>query len=168
MTTASPLIRPGLFADLPALTALYNRYIETTPITFDLEPFTESQREPWFRQFAVQGRYRLLVAAEDGEPVGYASSTPFKARGAYATSVECTVYLSPQACGKGLGRRLYRQLFEALADEDIHRAYGLVTLPNPKSERLHESLNFRAVGLFSEVGRKFDRYWDVKLYERSL
>ena len=96
-------IRPGQRSDLPALTALYNHYIEATPITFDLDPYTESQREPWFLQFAERGRYRLLVAVEEGGLLGYACSTPFKPKGAYETSVEATIYVSPEACGKGLG-----------------------------------------------------------------
>jgi phosphinothricin acetyltransferase len=112
--------------------------------------------------------YRLLVAVEGDDVVGYATSGPFRAKPAYATSVETSVYLRPDATGRGLGLLLYRALFEALAGEDVHRAYAGVALPNDASRALHEQLGFREVGTFVEVGRKLGRYWDVCWFERAL
>ncbi|MFZ2165801.1 MAG: GNAT family N-acetyltransferase, partial [Propionibacteriaceae bacterium] len=87
-------IRVGRSEDLAPLTALYNHYIATTVATFDLEPFTLDQREElWFRHYAPTGRYRLLVAEEDGVILGYATSSPFRAKAAYDTSVETSIYL---------------------------------------------------------------------------
>jgi phosphinothricin acetyltransferase len=63
---------------------------------------------------------------------------------------------------------VYAALFEALADEDVHRAVGAVTMPNPGSLALHRRFGFRAVGVLSENGRKFGRYWDAMWLERPL
>jgi phosphinothricin acetyltransferase len=59
-------------------------------------------------------------------------------------------------------------LFEALKDEDIHRAYGGVTQPNDASNGLHRAMGFEPVGMLKEIGRKFGRYWDVALYLKPV
>ena len=110
-----------------------------------------------------------MVADNDGQVEGYACSTQFKPRPAYDTSVETTVYLGPEHTGKGLGKRLYGALIEALEDEaGVHRAYGGVALPNDGSVRLHESLGFKHVATYHEVGFKFGKYWDVSWFEKEV
>jgi len=162
------VIRRAEPADLSALLDIYNHYVLHTPITFDIAPRTLAQRQEWFDQFAGSGRYRCFVAALGGKAIGWACSARFKERDAYATSVETSVYCAPSHTGRGLGRRLYATLFDALQAEDIHRAYGGVTLPNEPSVALHLAMGFRHIGTYQEVGRKFGKFWDVALYERPL
>jgi phosphinothricin acetyltransferase len=164
----SILIRPAARADLPRLTEIYNYYVIHTPVTFDLEPYTVERRAAWFEQFAATGRHRLVVAEEDGLVIGHAGTTKFRVKPAYDTTVETTIYCSQEAVGKGVGRMLYAALFEALANENINRIVAGYTLPNPASAKLHEHFSFRPVGIFSQVGFKFGRYWDVQWTERSL
>ena len=155
--------------DLNRLVEIYNHYVTETHITFDTEPFAVAQRIQWFNQFAQEGRYRLLVAEDDDEILGYASSTVFKPRVAYNTSVETTIYLDPERAGQGIGLQLYGELLEQLvAEESAHRAYGGVALPNDASVALHQKLGFKHVGSYHEVGFKFDRYWDVDWFEKDL
>jgi phosphinothricin acetyltransferase len=161
-------IRPALRGDLPRLTEIYNHYVVHTPVTFDIEPYRVEQREAWFSQFGASGRYRLFVAEENGSVVGYAGTTRFRPKAAYETTVETTIYCDQQAIGKGIGSRLYRVLFDALKDEDIRRIVGGYTLPNPASAALHQRFGFKPVGIFTENGRKFGRYWDVAWSERPL
>jgi phosphinothricin acetyltransferase len=162
-------IRRGESDDLSQLVDIYNHYVNNTHITFDTEPFLVAARIPWFAQFSESGPYRLLVAEKDGVVVGYASSTNFKPRAAYNTSVETSVYLRPDEVGQGTGRALYRALLDILLEEpSVHRAYGGVALPNPTSEELHEQLGFEKVGTYREVGFKLDKYWDVSWYEKDL
>lgn len=159
-------IRPADRADLPRLTEIYNHYVVNTPVTFDVEPHTVEQRAQWFSQFAEKRRYRLLVAEERGIILGYAGTTRFRPKAAYETTVETTIYCAPEAVGKGIGSRLYAALFESLAGEDIRRIVAGYTLPNPASAALHERFGFKRVGVFTENGRKFGRYWDVAWNER--
>jgi phosphinothricin acetyltransferase len=161
-------IRHGEARDLPALLDIYNHYILHTPITFDIEPRTLEQRRQWFETFKTRGRYQCLVAARGGRAIGWACSGRFKERAAYDTSVETSIYLAPGETGKGLGRRLYGALFEALKGEDLHRAYGGVTQPNEASAGLHLAMGFTPAGTYKEVGRKFGRFWDVAWFERPL
>ena len=141
-------VRPGVESDLDALVAIYNHYVRETPITFDTTVFTPEERRPW-----------LLSHPEDG---------PYRAKAAYDTSVETTVYVAPNAGRRGVGTLLYRALFDALSGEDLHRAYAGIAQPNEASTRLHERFGFRYVGTYREVGRKFGRYWDVAWYEKEL
>ena len=168
--TAEVQVRPGAEEDLKALTDLYNHYVRETPITFDTEPFTPEERRPWLLSHPEDGPHRLRVAADadSQEILGYATSTPYRAKPAYATSVETTVYVAPGAGGRGIGSLLYAALFEALAGEDLHRAYAGIAQPNEASGRLHARFGFRHVGTYREVGRKFGRYWDVAWYEKPL
>lgn len=165
---AAVSIRPAISADIPRLTEIYNHYVIHTPVTFDLEPYTVDRRMAWFAQFASSGRHRLLVAEEDGVILGYAGTTRFRPKAAYDTTVETTIYTAQEAIGKGVGRKLYSALFEALANENINRFVGGFTLPNPGSQKLHEYFGFKNVGVFSQVGYKFGKYWDVQWTERPL
>ncbi|MFF5976426.1 GNAT family N-acetyltransferase [Streptomyces sp. NPDC012769] len=161
-------VRAGTEGDLGALTALYNHYVRETAITFDTEPFTPEQRLPWLRSHPEDGPHRLLVAQAADGILGYATSSAFRPKAAYATSVEVSVYLSPEAGGRGVGTLLYEELFRVLRGEDVHRAYAGIALPNEASTRLHARFGFRHIGTYGEVGRKFGRYWDVAWFEKRL
>ncbi|MEV6115654.1 N-acetyltransferase family protein [Streptomyces sp. NPDC052109] len=169
-------VRPGVEGDLDALTAIYNHYVRETAITFDTAIFTPEERRPWLLSHPEDGPHRLMVAtcAESQEILGYATSSPYRPKPAYGTSVEVSVYLAPDSPGggttgrRGIGTLLYDALFHALADEDVHRAYAGIAQPNEASERLHARFGFRYVGTYREVGRKFGRYWDVAWYEKDL
>jgi phosphinothricin acetyltransferase len=163
-------VRPGAEADLEALTHIYNHYVRETPITFDTAVFTPEERRPWLLSHPEDGPYRLMVAmdADSQEILGYATSSPYRAKPAYSTSVEVTVYLAPHAGRRSIGTLLYGALFKALESEDLHRAYAGIAQPNEASTRLHERFGFRHVGTYGEVGRKFGRYWDVAWYEKEL
>ena len=154
--------------DLVALLDIYNHYVRETAITFDLEPRTLEQRQAWLDGFASTGRYQCFVAVKDGQAVGWASSHRYHERAAYDTTVMTSIYLAPDATGQGLGRRLYATLFDALGDEDIHRAIGGISLPNEASVALHRAFGFELVGIYREVGRKFGRFWDVASYLRPM
>lgn len=147
--------------DIAALTAIYNHYVRETAITLDTVERDEAGARAWFDGFADSGRYQCLVAERDGQAVGWASSHRYNPRAGYDTTIMASIYLAPQACGQGLGRRLYGALFEALAGEDIHRIFGGITLPNPASVALHRAMGFAEAGLYPQVGRKFGRFWDV-------
>lgn len=161
-------MRPAVLADLPRLTEIYNHFVEHTAASFEVEPWTVEARREWFDHHATTGPHRLLVAEVDGDVSGFATSGVFRARPAYARSVETSVYCDPAATGRGLGSALYAELLQQLETEDVHRAYAGIALPNDASEALHRRFGFHVVGTYTEVGRKFDRWWDVRWYERAM
>jgi phosphinothricin acetyltransferase len=169
--SASPedlIIRPAVERDLPRLTEIYNHYVVNTPTTFDTDPFTVDDRRDWFSHYTDTSRHRLLVAEIDGHVAGYMSSSRYHPRAAYDTTVEATILCAPEWIGRGIGRPMYAALFDALRDQDIHSIVALVTLPNKGSCAIHEHFSFEVVGTIREAGRKFDRYWDVIMYQRLL
>jgi phosphinothricin acetyltransferase len=162
-------IRSATLSDLPALTAIYNHYVKQTTITFDLQPFEPEERRAWFDAHSSHGRHRLLVAMDrDGSVVGYATTSRWRPKAAYDTTVESSVYCRPDAIRRGVGGALYSALFESIAGEDVHRIVAGISQPNPASVALHLRFGFRQVGVFSSVGRKFNEYWDVAWFEREM
>ena len=168
MIHADVQVRAAASTDLEAINDVYNHYVTDTHITFDLEPMTMDTRREWFTDYADHGRHRLFVALSGDQVIGYASSSRFRPKPGYDTSVEASVYLAPDAVGRGAGKRLYERLFKSIEGEDIHRAYAGIALPNPASIALHERFGFKRVALFTEQGRKFGRYWDVAWFEKPL
>lgn len=151
-----------------AVVDIYNHYIENTAATFDTGRFSVGERAPWFAQFQATGPYQLLVAKNDDTVVGYAYSTRYKPRPAYDVSVETTVYVAPEELGRGIGTQLYVELLDRLSGSGLHGAYAGVTLPNEASVRLHRRLGFHEIGVETEVGFKFNKYWSVARFERRL
>jgi phosphinothricin acetyltransferase len=161
------IIRPAERRDLPALTLIYNHYIETTAFTFDIDPYTVETRTPWFLAFDGKRR-QCLVAETDRRVIGYGCSGEFKPKAAYSTSVEVSIYVAPEEHRLGVGSTLYERLFAAITPNGVHRAYAGITLPNDPSIGLHRSFGFEQVARFDEVGFKFNRYWDVIWMERRF
>ena len=166
---AGHAIRAARLDDLEALTDIYNHYVVHSAITFDLQSFTTAERRAWFDDHADSGPHRLLVATDgQGRCVAYASSSRWRPKPAYDTTVEVSVYCHPDARGHGHGTALYQALFTALEAEDVHTVVAGVSLPNAASLALHERFGFRPVGVFPAVGRKFGQFWDVAWFERPL
>jgi phosphinothricin acetyltransferase len=166
---ANITIRPAQLADLRRLTEIQNYYVLNTHVTFDVQPYTPEQRVAWFHEHSDGRRYRLLVAQDlEAGVVGYACTGRFRPKEAYETTVETSIACSPDTTGRGIGRQLYQKLFDLLAKEDIHRIVAGIAQPNAASNALHERFGFKPIGLFSGVGRKFGKYWDVLWLERPL
>ncbi|MGD0250621.1 MAG: N-acetyltransferase family protein [Thermoplasmata archaeon] len=160
-------IRPGQRRDLGSIVDIYNHYVEHSAATFEVSPVRPADRLDWFREHSLGGRHRLWVAVAAGSGVrGWATTSPFRSRAAYLTTVESSVYVESSSMGQGIGSRLYRSLFESIRSEDIERIVAGISLPNPASLALHHHFGFRHVGTFSRVGRKFGEYWDVAWFER--
>src|SRR4029450_10891594 len=109
-----------------------------------------------------------LVAESGAGVVGYAYATKWKARSAYRFSVETTVYLAAGLGRRGLGSRLYEELFRVLKEKGVHAAIGGIALPNDASVALHEKFGMRKVAHFEQVGFKFGKWVDVAYWERIL
>lgn len=162
-------VRAARLDDLQGLTDIYNHYIVNTAITFDLATFTAATRRGWFDDHSETGPHRLLIAiSSEGECLGYTSSSRWRPKPAYNTTVEASVYCRPDAVRMGCGTALYTALFAALEHEDVHTIVAGISLPNQPSLAFHEKFGFRPVGVFHGVGRKFDRFWDVAWLERPL
>lgn len=157
-------IRPAERADLPALLAIYNHAVETSVATFDVQPRTAEAGEAWFA--AHTGRHPLVVAEVEGQPVGYASLSPYRPMPAYDSTAELSLYLHPAYQGRGMGRALAEHLLAvARSDERLHLIVSVITASHSVSIALHEKLGFRPCGTLHEAGFKFGAYHSVVHYE---
>jgi phosphinothricin acetyltransferase len=154
--------------DAAGVNAIYNPYILSSSATFETDEHDEAWRRNWLHELARSPRHPAFVALAKGGVVGFANAAPFDPRGAYETSVKVSVFIAPDAQGRGVGKALYSALFDALGRADVHRACALVVAPNPGSVALHEAFGFRHVSTLSEVGRKFGRYYDVMWFEKRF
>ncbi|MEA5050429.1 MAG: N-acetyltransferase family protein [Oscillospiraceae bacterium] len=151
--------------DAGALLDIYAPYI-ATPTTFECA--LPTRREFSARIAAVSSFYPYLVCERDGRPAGYAYAHRQMERAAYGWNAELSVYLAPEATSQGLGTELYRALLGLLALQGIRNVYAGVTLPNERSERLHESFGFSVVGDYRRTGWKCGAWRDVRWYGKQL
>jgi L-amino acid N-acyltransferase YncA len=160
------MIRSTLSGDIREICSIYNYYIENTTVTFEDEPVSADEMEK--RILEVATSYPWLVYEDFGKVIGYAYASRWKARAAYKHSAELSVYVSKDYLGKGIGKKLYEALIAELRKTNIHVVIGGMSLPNEQSKRLHESMEFRKVAEFKEVGNKFQKWIDVGYWELIL
>ena len=129
-------IRPATAADGAACAGIYAPYTGTA-ITFE-SPAPDAAEMSRRIDEAASGGYPWLVCERDGLAAGYAYAHRFRVRAAYDWDAELSVYLAPEATGRGIGEALYGAVIELLAHQGFVNAYGTVSVPNRPSERLHE------------------------------
>lgn len=160
-------IRGVLPADSEAVAKIYNHYVRKTIITFEDKPVSPGEIKKRIQE-VLSFALPWLVAELQGEILGYAYASKWKARAAYRFSVEVTVYVSPEHFRHGIGSQLYNHLLPALKAKGVHVAMGGIALPNIASVGLHEKLGFEKVAHFKEVGFKFDQWVDVGYWQCIL
>jgi len=161
-------IRDVTTDDASALLDVYSPYVEDTNITFETEiPSTEDFIK---RIEKITEKLPWLVAEMDGVIAGYAYASKFRDRAAYRWSVEFTVYIDPQVQANGVGRLLYSSLIEIVKSLGYYNAIAIISLPNEKSVKFHESAGFLKAGQIKSSGYKLGEwrdtgYWQLKLRE---
>ena len=163
-------IRLATERDAEQVAAIYAPNVTDSIISFELEPPTAHQMRRRI-QDTLQ-RYPWLVCERQGRVLGYTYAGAHGSRAAYQWSVDVSVYVHQQAHRRGVGRGLYTSLLAALKLQGFYNAYAGATLPNPASVGLHESVGFRAVGVYRGVGYKLGGWhdvvwWHVQLRERQ-
>lgn len=139
-----------------AILEIYDCYVLNSPATFELAPVGVRDRAAWFEQHSGGGRYRLVVATDEGrQMLRWATTSSFHTREANDTTVEASVNVRPGSVGTGLGSRLYRDLFQSIQTQDIERIAAGITQPNPASVRLTRATHFVSWGPFRARGRMF-------------
>jgi len=159
-------IRAATASDAADLRAIYKPIVEETAISFETE--TPSEAEFAKRIVTYGESHAWLVAESEDRLAGYAYGSPHRPRAAYRYSAEVSAYVHSAFRGKGVGRQLYERLFGVLAGRGFHYAFAGITLPNPASVGLHEAVGFIKIGVFPEVGRKFEQWHDVGWWYRPL
>ena len=161
-------IRPSRDPDLPAITAIYAHHVLTGTGTFETVPPTLEDMTARRAEVLAKG-LPFLVAEERGQVLGYAYCQWFKPRPAYRFSAEDSIYLHPDASGKGLGKELLSVLCAQAQQAGIRKLIAVIgDSDNAASVGVHRSLGFESVGRLKSCGWKFDKWLDVVLMDKSL
>ena len=160
-------IRAADIRDAPAITTIYNHYVEQSYATMEYEPvqpiFFEQKLEEIFA-----GKHFWLVAEDTDGIQGYAYSRRWNTRHGYEFTCEVSVYIAPDAKGKGIGTALYQDLFERLRQAGMHSVIAVIGLPNEASIALHEKFGMKKVAHFPEMGIKFGKWMAVGYWYCNL
>ncbi|WP_305422975.1 GNAT family N-acetyltransferase [Photobacterium leiognathi] len=153
--------------DASAIAKLYNYYINETIITFEETAVSTEQMLERIRKIQ-HAQYPWLVVEVNGNIIGFAYASPWHERSAYRYTAESSIYLSHQHVGGGYGKALYKALLSQLRAIGIKNVMALIALPNLPSVRLNESLGFKPIGAYNNVGFKFERFISVGCYQLAL
>ena len=159
-------IRTASPEDAEQIRSIYDPIVRETAISFELEPpgLDETRR----RIEHTMKSFPWLVWDDAGELNGYAYATRFRDRPAYDRSTEISVYVEESVRRRGVARGLIERLTDDLRRREFATAIAGITLPNPASVALFESLGFTHVGVFERVGYKFGTWHDVGFWQRHL
>lgn len=163
-----PLVRDATEADMGAVAAIYAHHVLTGVASF--EEAAPSPNDMAARRAAVLALGApYLVAERDGRVAGFAYAGSYRARPAYRHTVEDSVYVAPDALGRGLGRALLAQVIARCEAAGFRQMVAVIgDSANEGSIALHAALGFREVGTLMAVGFKFGRWVDSVLMQRAL
>lgn len=159
-------LRPVSAGDAAQIAEIYRPVVEETTISF--EEIAPDAAEISRRIAEIAAFYPWLVAESGGDVLAYAYASRHRERPAYRYSVDVSVYVSERSRRCGVAAALYEALFTQLRESNFHRAFAGIALPNDASVKLHERFGFEPVGVYEEVGRKFDRWLDVLWCQKTI
>ena len=162
------IIRVVQRGDARTLAQIYNHYILHTDVTFEEQPLNDAQMQARVDEVLGNDLPWLVMEDDAGAVVGYSYANKWGKRVGYRYSVESSIYLAHDCTGKGLGRKLYQALFDALAKTPTHLVLAGITLPNEASVRLQEAFGMKKVAHFNEVGFRHGRWLDVGYWQKTL
>ncbi len=157
------MIRSVKIEDAQAIADIYNYYILHSIVTF--EEVLVDANEIKKRILAITPKFPWIVYEENGEIIGYSYATEWRYRFAYRFTVESTIYLNQKSQKKGIGKLLYTELINRLIALNFHVVLGCISLPNEPSVAFHETLGFKKIAHFNEVGYKFNKWVAVGFWE---
>ena len=155
--------RQAVASDAEAITGIYNRGIAERSATFETRPRTVQDVQAWFN-----GRHPIVVVEDGGTVIAFAATSSYRARECYAGIAEFSVYVTPQARGRGAGRLAMTALLEAAEGAGFWKLVSRVFVENAPSRALLASLGFREVGVYEKHGRLDGQWRDVVIVERLL
>lgn len=161
-------IRPSHADDLPAITAIYAHAVRSSSATFEIDP-PDLQEMTRRRHDVLSKTLPWLVAEAGGQVLGYSYAVPFRPRPAYRYTLEDSIYLHPEARGHGIGQLLLAELLARCQAQGARQMLAVIgDSGNAASIGLHRRLGFRDAGVLHAAGRKFERWVNAVLMQRTL
>ncbi len=166
----SATLRPATPADMPAIQRIYAHHVLHGFASFEeIPPDAAELTRRWSTIVEAGLPYVCAVDATAGDALGYAYAGPYRPRSAYRYCVEDSIYLAPEATGRGIGRALLEHLIERCTGIGKRQMVAVIgDSANHASVALHRACGFRAVGTFAAIGFKHGRWVDSVLMQRPL
>ena len=162
-------LRQATDRDVPHMLEIYNHYVLNSTVTFDEDRLTLKEMRTKFRDVERLGFPWLVAVSPTGMILGYAYVTPWKAKAAYRYTVEDSIYLSPAATGKGIGRALMARMLDDAKAAGIKEVIAVIADKGADASiAMHESFGFTKIGEMGKVGFKFGRWLGTVLMQKSL
>jgi phosphinothricin acetyltransferase len=162
-----PSVRDARLDDLEAIFQIYNHEVLHGTATFDTEPRTRGRDDGWLTG-RDRERHPVIVAESDGCVIGWASLSAWSPRGAYARTVEVSVYVDASHRRSGIGRLLLAAIIERARAAGVGVLLARIAEANDASVALFESFGFGHIGTQRRCGEKFGRILDVELMDFHL
>lgn len=160
------IIREATDTDIMSIKTLYNQGIEDRIATLETETKDDTYMRNWLETH--RGRFKVIVAEDKGQILGWASLNQYNNRCAYDGVADLSVYISREDRGKGVGKKLLSKL-ESLAKENGFHKIILFTFPfNQLGQGLYKKMGFREVGVFQNQGILDGKFVDVMAMEKLL
>ncbi len=161
-------LRPATTADLAQIAAIYAHHVRYGLASFEVEPPDAAEMHRRFDAI-VAGGFPYFVVEADGRVLGYAYASHYRTRPGYRYSVEDSIYVAPDAVGRGLGKRLLRALIDACEQRGFRQMLAVIgDSANAASIELHHACGFTQAGLLPAIGFKLGRWVDSVLMQRAL
>ena len=166
-------IRDAKLEDAARLVEIYSHYVSDTAVSFEctvpsVEEFAERIKN-------IKTKYPYLVCEKDGKIIGYVYASSYSSRAAYDWTVETSIYVDKDCRRNGAGALLYKELEKRLKEIGIVNLLAGVAFSENEDEYLsHDSPKFHLkqdyyeVAHMKEVGKKFDRWYDLKWYQKKI
>ncbi len=163
-------IRPATSRDIPDMLEIYNHYVANSTVTFDEDALTLKEMRVKFKHVVDQLHYPWLVAVSPrGMILGYTYVTPWKQKSAYRFTVEDSIYLSPAATGKGIGKALLGRMLDEATEAGIKEVIAVIADQGADASiAMHEKFGFKDIGHMGKVGFKFGRWLGTVMMQKSL
>jgi L-amino acid N-acyltransferase YncA len=165
----SILVRPATTADLDSITEIYADAVTNGTSSYELEPPTRAEMAKRFETLCA-GDFPYIVAESAGRILGYAYAGPFRPRPAYRFVVENSIYIAPDAKGRGLGKLLLERLIAEAEKLGFRQMIAVIGDGHASSAsvKLHERLGFRHSGRLEGSGYKHGRWLDTAFMQLSM
>lgn len=167
------IVRDVTAEDAGRLVEIYSHYVLNTAVSFEYEvPTIEEFRQ---RIEKITARFPYLVCEKNGKVIGYVYAGEYSVRSAYSWTAAMSIYVDKDYRRQGIGTLLYKNIEPRLKEMGIVNLLAGTAYCDPEDEYLthasscfHMSCGYAEAAHFKKIGKKFDRWYDLKWYQKVI
>lgn len=161
-------IRTADTGDLPAITEIYRESVLHGVASYEIDPPPLEEMQARFSAIIAAGYPYIVAIDTSGVILGYAYASAFRTRAAYNWLVEDSIYLAPEARGRGIGKALLAELIARCTALGFRQMVAVIGGAHPASIAVHRALGFEHGGMMKASGFKHGRWLDTVIMQLEL